>query len=73
MFVNIDELARLTGFSSYSLRKLAKAGKIPSIAIGNIDGGRIRFRFNPDAVQTALAQLAQEQAAQRVTAARSAY
>lgn len=41
--VNITQAAKLTGMSTYALRKGAKEGRFPSLRLGGVENGKILF------------------------------
>lgn len=43
--VNITQAAKLTGLSTYSLRKGAKEGRFPSLRAGGVENGKILFNI----------------------------
>jgi excisionase family DNA binding protein len=51
-----EELAERTQLTSYTVRKLAREGFIPSVRLGK--GPKPRLRFDPAAVDRALAESA---------------
>ncbi len=72
MLTSTKKTAEALGLSEYALRRLAKAGAVPFLDTGAINGGRGRMLFNLDAVEDSLRRRSEADRQDREAAALAA-